>query len=137
MGDEKARAAHGLCPDFGLRREMDLPEPERLHTASAVRPVNYIRGTVLAVRPHPRGEHIWLADVRVSDIVRRIVWGGVPVVREGCIVPVLLPGMRDISGKKVRRRRYRGEVSDGILCSAAEAGIGPEADRVFIFCDGH
>jgi tRNA-binding EMAP/Myf-like protein len=88
-------------------------------------------GKVVKVRPHPRGERVWLADVDVGvDYHLQIVWGGLPVVREGSLVPVAPPGARLPDGK-VRRRRYRGEISEGMLCSLAELGWDPSVtDRV-------
>jgi len=88
-------------------------------------------GKVVKVREHPRGERIWLADVDVgADYQLQIVWGGLPVVEEGSLVPVAPPGARLPDGK-MRRRRYRGEISEGMLCSLAELGWDPSVtDRV-------
>jgi tRNA-binding EMAP/Myf-like protein len=86
-------------------------------------------GRVVKIRPHPGGTHIWLADVDTgAEYQPQIVWGGVPVVKVGSLVPVAQPGAWlpatvDIPGSyKIRRRRYRGEISDGMLCSLAELG---------------
>jgi len=79
-------------------------------------------GEVIKVRPHPNGEHIWLAYVNVgTEHQPQIVWGGKQLVQEGSFVPVALPGARLPMGK-IRRRRYRGEISEGMLCSLAELG---------------
>jgi phenylalanyl-tRNA synthetase beta chain len=88
-------------------------------------------GKVVEVRPHPRGERIWLADVDIgADYQLQIVWGGVRIVQEGSLVPVAPPGARLPDGK-MRRRRYRGEISEGMLCSLAELGWDPSVtDRV-------
>jgi tRNA-binding EMAP/Myf-like protein len=58
-------------------------------------------------------------------------------VTEGSLVPVALPGtwLPATKGKpnpyKIRRRRYRGEISEGMLCSRAELGWDASAtDRV-------
>jgi phenylalanyl-tRNA synthetase beta chain len=92
-----------------------------------------VAGRVVRIRPHPQGERIWLADVDVgAEHLLQIVWGGVPVLAEGLIVPVAPPGSRLPLGK-MRRRRYRGEVSEGMLCSLAELGWDPAvADRVAV-----
>jgi tRNA-binding EMAP/Myf-like protein len=89
-------------------------------------------GRVVKVRPHLGGERIWLADVDIGiDYQPQIVWGGVPVVREGSLVPVAPPGAwlpatkNRVGPYKIRRRRYRGEVSEGMLCSLAELGWDP------------
>ena len=76
---------------------------------------------------------IWLADVDIgADWQLQIVWGGLPILEEGNLVPVARPGAR-LPGGKMRRRRYRGEVSEGMLCSLAELGWDPEVtDRVAV-----
>jgi tRNA-binding EMAP/Myf-like protein len=86
-------------------------------------------GRVVEIFPHSHGDFIWLARVDIG-IGRQplIVWGGVPVVKEGSLVPVALPGAWLPATKdrpnpyKIRRRRYRGEISEGMLCSLAELG---------------
>jgi tRNA-binding EMAP/Myf-like protein len=81
-----------------------------------------IVGQVIEVRNHPHGDRIWLAkvDLGLGDPVQ-IVFGGKPVIQENSLVPVAPPGSR-LHGVKMRRRRYRGEVSHGMLCSLAELG---------------
>jgi tRNA-binding EMAP/Myf-like protein len=88
-------------------------------------------GRVIEVRPHPHGDHIWLADLDIgTDYKPQIVWGGVKVVKAGSLVPVAPPGSR-LPGGKIRRRKYRQELSEGMLCSLAELGWDPVAcDRV-------
>lgn len=88
-------------------------------------------GRIVKVRPHPYGDRIWLADVEIGqDYQLQIVWGGKPIVMEGHLVPVAPPGSRLPQGK-MRRRRYRYEVSEGMLCSLAELGWDPSVtDRV-------
>lgn len=79
-------------------------------------------GRIVKVRPHPYGDRIWLADVEIGrEYQLQIVWGGVPLLGEGDFVPVAPPGCRLPQGK-MRRRRYRGEESEGMLCSLAELG---------------
>src|ERR1039458_8184557 len=77
-------------------------------------------GRVVRVRPHPDGDHIWLADLDIgTDGEPQIVWGGVQIVEEGDLVPVARPGAwlpatKDKRGPyKIRRRHYRGEQSEG------------------------
>jgi tRNA-binding EMAP/Myf-like protein len=88
-------------------------------------------GRVVAVRDHPRGDRIWLADVDLGGgHVVQIVWGGKRIVRPNSLVPVAPPGSR-LNGTKMRRRTYRGQASYGMLCSLAELGWDPAvADRV-------
>ncbi len=103
-----------------------------------VRTVGVVVGQVVKIRPHPFGERIWLADVDIGAHYRpQIVWGGVPIVQAGSLVPVAQPGTwlpatTDKRGRyKIRRRHYRGEISEGMLCSPAELGWDPSVtDRV-------
>jgi len=79
-------------------------------------------GRIIKVRPHPNGERIWLADVEIGRGYHpQVVWGGVPILSEGDLIPVAPPGSRLPQGK-MRQRRYRGESSEGMLCSLAELG---------------
>ena len=94
-----------------------------------------VAGRVERIRRHPFGELIWLADVDTGRETRQVVWGGVPVLAVGDMVPVALPGAR-LPRARIRRREFRGEASDGMLCSAAELGWGAEADRVLILPQG-
>jgi tRNA-binding EMAP/Myf-like protein len=61
----------------------------------------------------------------------QIVWGGIPIVKAGSLVPVAQPGTwlppaKDEPNRyKIRRRRYAGEISEGMLCSLAELGWDP------------
>jgi len=95
-------------------------------------------GRVVKVRPHPDGDYIWLANLDIgTDGEPQIVWGGAPIVEEGDLVPVArlgawLPATKDKRDRyKIRRRHYRGELSEGMLCSLAELGWDPSVtDRV-------
>jgi phenylalanyl-tRNA synthetase beta chain len=90
-----------------------------------------VAALVIAVRPHPRGDRIWLADITDGTTPRTVVFGGVPVVTPGSIVAYAPPGAR-LPGGKIRARAYRGVRSDGMLCSQAELGWGAESDRVAV-----
>lgn len=93
-------------------------------------PSGLVVGRVVEVKPHPNADHIRLAwvDLGIGAHVQ-IVFGGPDNVREGDLVPAAPPGSRlPTRSKKMRRRRYRGESSYGMLCSLAELGWNPEAD---------
>ena len=78
---------------------------------------------VLQVRRHPNADRIRLADVDVGDgKARQIVFGGTHVPDPGGLVAAAPPGSRLWTGVKIRRRHYRGEWSNGMLCSTTELG---------------
>jgi tRNA-binding EMAP/Myf-like protein len=86
-------------------------------------------GRVIEIRPHPRRNLIWLSTVDIGTGCKpQIVWGGIPIVQAGSLVPVAQPGawLPPNNAKpnryKIRRRRYAGEISEGMLCSLAELG---------------
>lgn len=89
-------------------------------------------GRVVEIRPHPRRDRIWLSMVDTGTGCKpQIVWGGIPIVKAGSLVPVAQPGTwlppaKDEPNRyKIRRRRYAGEISEGMLCSLAELGWDP------------
>jgi tRNA-binding EMAP/Myf-like protein len=89
-------------------------------------------GRVVEIRPHPRRERIWLSMVDTGTGRKpQIVWGGIPIVKAGSLVPVAQPGTwlpptKDKPNPyKIRRRSYAGEISAGMLCSLAELGWDP------------
>jgi tRNA-binding EMAP/Myf-like protein len=114
-----------------------------LLTFRPVTTTGVVVGRVVEILPHPGGELIWLAMVDIgTDHRPQIVWGGVPVVTVGSLVPVATPGTwlpatKDkLSPYKIRRRRYRGEISEGMLCSCPELGWDASAtDRVALLDD--
>jgi tRNA-binding EMAP/Myf-like protein len=82
-----------------------------------------IVGQVIQTQPHPRGDYIRLAIVDFGDDKQQqIVYGGRRTLQNGDLVPVAPPGSRLHTGVKMRRRRYRGEWSHGMLCSTEEMG---------------
>jgi tRNA-binding EMAP/Myf-like protein len=94
--------------------------------------VGVVVGQIVGVTDHPRGDHIWLAEVDLGDgqPATQIVFGGNRKLRVGDLVPVAPPRARVIPltppngarPKKMRRRRIRGEMSHGMLCSLHELG---------------
>jgi len=85
---------------------------------------------VREVRPHPNADRLRLCDVDDgSGTPRHVVCGALNVTagRKYPFAPVgaTLPG-----GLTLERRKIRGEVSEGMLCSARELGLGQEHDGI-------
>ncbi|MDJ0710158.1 MAG: phenylalanine--tRNA ligase subunit beta [Woeseiaceae bacterium] len=55
---------------------------------------------------------------------------GAPNVRAGMKTPLAKPGVKLPNGLKLRKAKIRGVVSNGMLCSAVELGLGDESDGI-------
>ncbi len=55
---------------------------------------------------------------------------GAPNVRQGLKTPLAKPGVTLPNGLKLRKAKIRGVVSNGMLCSAVELGLGDESDGI-------
>src|SRR5215213_1838688 len=88
-----------------------------------------VAARVLDVVRHPNADKLSLVDITVGDSETRVVCGA-PNVVAGMVVPyapsgATLPGPG--GGRfTLERRKIRGEVSDGMLCSARELGLGDD-----------
>jgi tRNA-binding EMAP/Myf-like protein len=92
-----------------------------VHSSNTATSMRMMVGRVVHTRPHPNADRIRIALVDLGDgRLRQIVYGGVRILRPGDLVPVAPPGSRLPNGVKMRRRRYRGVASDGMLCSFQE-----------------
>ena len=78
---------------------------------------------VTKVLPHPNADKLVLCDVVVGEESHRVVCGA-PNAREGLVTAIALPGAVLPSGMAIRKSKIRGEVSEGMLCSEKDLGIG-------------
>jgi phenylalanyl-tRNA synthetase beta chain len=88
-----------------------------------------VAARVLDVVRHPDADKLSLVDITTGDAETRVVCGA-PNVVAGMVVPyapsgATLPGP-DGGRFTLERRKIRGEVSDGMLCSARELGLGDD-----------
>src|SRR3954447_19313268 len=84
-----------------------------------------IAARVLNVERHPNADKLSLVDVTTGDHETRVVCGAPNVVTR-MVVPYAPPGATLPGGFTLERRKIRGEVSDGMLCSAKELGLGDD-----------
>ena len=75
---------------------------------------------VLALRPHPDADRIQLVDVDDGTGNARQVCCGAFNMQVGDLVPLATEGAVVAGGLKIKRRKLRGEWSEGMLCSAEE-----------------
>ena len=85
-----------------------------------------IAAQVLEVVPHPTSNKpLTLVDITTGGGMARVVCGA-PNVVAGMIVPYAPPGATLPGGFTLERRKLAGELSDGMLCSAKELGLGDD-----------
>jgi phenylalanyl-tRNA synthetase beta chain len=84
---------------------------------------------ILDVLPHPDADRIRLADVDAGDGPVRVVCGA-PNIETGMLVPFARVGAYLPGDFKIERRKIRGQVSEGMLCSARELGLGDDHDGI-------
>ncbi len=77
---------------------------------------------ILDVVPHPDADKIRLADVDYGDGRLRVVCGA-PNIEPGMVVPFAPVGAVLPGDFKIEKRKIRGVVSEGMLCSARELGL--------------
>jgi len=97
---------------------------DRFEWLSAVRV-----GRIVDVSAHPDADrlHVCRVDLGPDQDVAQIVCGA-PNARPGLMAACALPGARLPDGAIIRAHAIRGQQSAGMLCSAAELGLGDDAD---------
>jgi phenylalanyl-tRNA synthetase beta chain len=89
-------------------------------------------GRVVEAAPHPDSDHLWVTRVdaglpngELLDVVC-----GAPNVRAGASYPFAPAGSTLPGGLKLEKRKIRGAVSNGMLCSARELGLGQDHEGI-------
>lgn len=77
---------------------------------------------IVTVRSHPDADRLVVCDVRVGDEEKQVVCGA-PNAREGLVTAIALPGSVLSGPVKIKKGKIRGQVSEGMLCSARDLGI--------------
>ena len=90
-----------------------------------------VAARILDVVPHPDADRIRLADVDFGDGQLRVVCGA-PNIEAGMVVPFAPVGAVLPGDFKIERRKIRGVVSEGMLCSARELGLGDDHAGILV-----
>jgi phenylalanyl-tRNA synthetase beta chain len=86
---------------------------------------------VKAVEPHPDADRLVLVDIDTGSGEVRLVCGARNFA-PGDVVPWAAPGAVLPGGFEIGRRTIRGQVSDGMICSARELGISDDHSGILI-----
>lgn len=103
----------------------DLVEPIHAQLAAVV------VGQVAELRAHPNADRLHVCQVDIGGGQRRQVVTGASNVALGAKYPFAPIGTTLPIGLTLEKRKLRGEVSEGMLCSADELGLGTEHDGLY------
>lgn len=92
-------------------------------------------GKVLRAEKHPNADRLTLCQVDAGGDPLEVVCGA-PDVVEGALYPFVGPGGCLPGGFRIEQRKIRGVVSNGMLCSEHELGIGRDSDGILRLEDG-
>ena len=115
----------GLTPAEAMERLAlrGAPVEEVVDLAEGLRDV--VIGRVLEARPHPNADRLTLCRVAGPEGEVPVVCGA-PVVVEGAFYPFAPVGAVLPGGFRIGKRKIRGEVSQGMLCSERELELGAD-----------
>ena len=95
-------------------------------------------GVLTRVAPHPAADREVVVEVDAGWARLTVVTGG-PYVKVGRKVAVALPGARVLDAgddvprvRKLKKRRIRGVLSEGMLCSARELGLSADHSAIIV-----
>lgn len=104
---------------------LDGLEPLRRDLAS------FVVGEVVEASPHPDSDHLSVTKVDDGSGTLWDVVCGAPNVTAGHKYPFARTGTTMPGGLVIAKRKIRGAVSNGMLCSAKELGLGEEHDGIY------
>lgn len=113
------------------RLAMTGTEVERVGTVGPPSAEGFVVGRVLSAEPHPDADRLRVCTVDTGDGERTIVCGA-PNVAAGQTVPVALPGARMPGGQEIGEAKLRGVESAGMICAAAELGLGEGSEGILV-----
>ena len=88
-------------------------------------------GCIQSIKQHPNVEKLQICKVQIPGGTYDVVCGA-PNVVEGLIVPLALEGACLADGSEIRSTNIQGVLSQGILCSERELGLGEDASGIMV-----
>lgn len=89
-----------------------------------------VAARVVEVRDHPEADRLTLVDVDAGRGDTAQVVCGARNLSPGDVVPLAPPGATLPGGIELERRKIRGQLSEGMLCSARELGLGDDHEGI-------
>lgn len=84
---------------------------------------NIIVGRVESLEKHPDSDHLWVCQINVGAEENIQIVTGAQNLTAGDVVPVAMDNSVVAGGKKIKKGKLRGVVSNGMLCSLEELGL--------------
>jgi phenylalanyl-tRNA synthetase beta chain len=101
-------------------------EVEHVATTGAPPLHDVVVGEVLTRAKHPNADKLSVCTVGLGPLGVRTIVCGAQNYQVGDRVPVALPGAVLPGDFKIKQSKIRGELSDGMMCSARELGMGDD-----------
>ena len=86
-------------------------------------------GRIIEIKPHPGADRLKLCQVDTGSRILPVVCGALNI-RVGMKAPLAMIGAHLPNNKPLKKGIIRGEISEGMLCSAGELGIGLDISGV-------
>lgn len=96
-----------------------------LEVEDVISPTSPIAARIVECRPHENSDHLHVLMVDDGTGTLRQVVCGAPNARVGLISALAIPGCV-VGGIEIKSGKLRGVLSDGMMCSARELGIGDD-----------
>ncbi|MGI9622500.1 MAG: phenylalanine--tRNA ligase subunit beta, partial [Acidimicrobiales bacterium] len=90
---------------------------------------------VMDLRAHPDADKIQLVDVDIGDGEALQVCCGAFNMSVGDLIPFATVGTVMPNGMEIAQRKMRGQLSNGMCCSAAEMGLGEDDEGIMLLGD--
>jgi len=84
---------------------------------------------IIKVSPHPNADKLSLTKINTGTEEIPVVCGA-PNISDGIKVVLALPGAKLPNGMGIKKSKIRGEVSQGMICSEPELGLGTDGSGI-------
>jgi phenylalanyl-tRNA synthetase beta chain len=141
--DLSVKWLQSLAPTIeGTAEELAASLSSRAVPVDRVEPVgtgldDVVVARVLEVRRHPDADRLSLCRVDAGTGEVLDVVCGAPLIDEQGLYPFIPAGGTLPGGFRIERRKIRGEISNGMLCSEKELGLGRDSAGIMRLADDH
>lgn len=114
-----------LDTDYSPEQICETLNRTGLEVEDFIAPVPPIAAKIIECKKHDNSDHLHVLMVDDGTDTPRQVVCGAPNVRVGMISALARPGC-NIGGEIIKSGKLRGVLSDGMMCSERELGLGPD-----------